>query len=365
MRPVGRAVWVREVLRSGTLTPATKLVMVALAQKMRADGRVSYPQHQLALDLGHLPNASGDVPTRPVSRAMQSAYEAGYLVQLSRGYEGHTAEYQAELPDRVGPQPTRDHGRQRVSLSDTLSGHKRVTIQSTLSTSPEGVAQRHPISKNYRASQQGEHVAVDVTRHWRATHDDSRDPGRRLAQPRPTTTRCQPSHFIALLSPTDAHATCEAHPASHPSRQPPPTTPPRPHEYQGATRDPDLQPLRRPHRTDQPAPPRLLQPQLPRERPHPARDAAQASPRATHRQVDARARDGRMECPVSTTRQGARPRGARPQTRCRQAALEHPARESGGAQRPPTNGFPIRCGASHLHVCGLRHVVGTAGGGAA
>ncbi len=355
MRPVGRAVWVHEVLRSGTLTPATKLVMVALAQKMRADGRVSYPQHQLALDLGHLPNAAGDVPTRPVSRAMQSAYEAGYLVQLSRGYEGHTAEYQAELPDRVGPQPTRDHGRQRVSLSDTLSALQRVTIQSTLSTSPEGVAQRHPISKNYRASRQGEHVAVDV-----------HAPG----EPRTTTaaTPAGASHNRGQRRRAGTRLT-SSRSCRRPTRTPPPARPTRratpagsrhplhrhAHTSTRSTRDPDLQPLRQQHRTEQPAAPRLLQPRVPRNRPHPARDAAQASPRATHRQVDPRARDGRMGRPVS----------ARPGTRCRQAALEHPARESGGAQRTPTNGFPIRCGASHLHVCGLRHVVGTAGGGAA
>ncbi len=170
--PITRTAWTCAVQKTGLLTAGHKRVLLALAQRMRPDGTVSYPRRQLAVDLGYLPNADGEVNQRPVGKALQAGYEAGFLAQVGRGYEGHVAEYQAELPTRIGPQDRRPHNRrpvmvdepervaERATLLEPVDSRERVAGTSTLWGDSEGGRNGHPIRKTSSASR-GEHVAVD------------------------------------------------------------------------------------------------------------------------------------------------------------------------------------------------------------
>lgn len=134
-RPSRLARWRAVIFRTTAVRPTVRIVMLALADYMREDGRVSVPLSTMSARLG--------MTHRRILAAYADAIDAELLDRVSHGYEGHTAEYQALLPgpERVPDQSTlstpegvlSEHP-QRVSSTSTLSASK----QSTLST-PERV----------------------------------------------------------------------------------------------------------------------------------------------------------------------------------------------------------------------------------
>ena len=115
-----RARWRRALYLTGLITAHVKVVMFALHEHMREDGRVSVPLSTMSAKLGIAP--------RRVLAAYAAAIDAGLLDRVSPGYHGHTAEYQALLP---GPGRVSKASTLHVSESDTLSPRERVSFPST------------------------------------------------------------------------------------------------------------------------------------------------------------------------------------------------------------------------------------------
>lgn len=91
-RPSRRTRWLPAVARAKGLHPLTRMFMTSVVgPHMKADGKISYPRERLAEESGMSPRA--------VSRHFQRAREAGWIVVVSRGQKGLTAEYQASFPD--------------------------------------------------------------------------------------------------------------------------------------------------------------------------------------------------------------------------------------------------------------------------
>ena len=114
-----RARWVRVVYRTTVVSATVRVTMLALADHMREDGYVSVPLAVMADRLDRHP--------RKVLAHYHAAIAAGLLDRVSRGYEGHTAEYRAVLP-----------GPERVPIPSTLSDGQRVPKTDTLSRSEIG-----------------------------------------------------------------------------------------------------------------------------------------------------------------------------------------------------------------------------------
>ncbi len=93
--------WRAAVFRSKRITDSTRVLLLAMAERMRADGRVSVPRGELVRIL--------DRDTRRITERINLAIEAGLLDRVAAGGPGHTAEYVALLPDGA-PVRTRKHG---------------------------------------------------------------------------------------------------------------------------------------------------------------------------------------------------------------------------------------------------------------
>lgn len=79
------------MLRSYTLTPATKLLLLTMAQHMSEDRRVSVPREDLARQMR--------VHPQRVAERIRKAKDAGYLTQVGGGYKGTTAIYEGVFPE--------------------------------------------------------------------------------------------------------------------------------------------------------------------------------------------------------------------------------------------------------------------------
>jgi hypothetical protein len=119
IRPSRRTRWRAALFRMAGVRLTVRMVMLALAENMGEDGRVSVPLKTMCARLNMAP--------RRVLAAYADAIDAGLLARVSPGYEGHTAEYQALLP-----------ALQRVLDSGTLSDGQSVSKTSTLSASKSG-----------------------------------------------------------------------------------------------------------------------------------------------------------------------------------------------------------------------------------
>jgi hypothetical protein len=84
-----RARWRAEVLRSTAITDATRVLLLVLADRMRANGTVSVPRAELAKILGRSPQRITD--------RILAAKKAGLLDTVGGGYRGRTAVYVARL----------------------------------------------------------------------------------------------------------------------------------------------------------------------------------------------------------------------------------------------------------------------------
>lgn len=112
--PCYRDRWVTAVIKTPTLPASTRLFLTSvLARHMKADGWVSVPRTKLADEIGET--------ERAVSRHIQRAKDAGWVVVLKCGYRGQQAEYGARIPDA-----------------------KRVTVVVTLLNEPKGDRNWYP-----------------------------------------------------------------------------------------------------------------------------------------------------------------------------------------------------------------------------
>ncbi len=86
--------WRAEVFRSKTITDTTRVLLLALADHMRADGRVSVPRNQLVAMLERDP--------KRITERIGEAVKAGLLDRVASGAPGRTAEYVALIPTGKG-----------------------------------------------------------------------------------------------------------------------------------------------------------------------------------------------------------------------------------------------------------------------
>jgi hypothetical protein len=89
--------WRRMVYRSPLLSDPQRVVLLLLADHMRADRKVSVPCCDLAAVLGK--------SERRIGHRIGEAIERGFLVRVKRGQKGVTAEYQGTFPNAVSVTP--------------------------------------------------------------------------------------------------------------------------------------------------------------------------------------------------------------------------------------------------------------------
>lgn len=105
--------------RADGLGNGVRVLLLYLADHMKADRTVSVPRSQIARDLG--------VSPRQVTERMQAAHEAGLLDTVRRGRPGTTAMYQGLFPSvSLGtpgvPKEEPQHGAGNLTISTPLLG---------------------------------------------------------------------------------------------------------------------------------------------------------------------------------------------------------------------------------------------------
>ena len=146
-RPSLRTRWKAKVYTTGLVSATVKVTLFALAEDMWEDGYASVPMTKMSKRL--------DTPPRRILAHYQAAVEAGFLARVSRGYEGHTAVYRAQLPD-----PERVSKTSTLSgfENDTLSPRKRVSFRSTpieSATHPDTSADDYAVALRLAAGEEG------------------------------------------------------------------------------------------------------------------------------------------------------------------------------------------------------------------
>lgn len=121
--------WLDEIAGSAHLSAEVKVLLMTAARFMDASGVYSLPREDLAALLKCHP--------RKISEKHRAAIDAGYLVRLSAGVRGHTAEFQAQIPGIPAPNRVPTIGtqtRDRVPTIGTQTEEERVLVDGTLST---------------------------------------------------------------------------------------------------------------------------------------------------------------------------------------------------------------------------------------
>jgi hypothetical protein len=90
--------WRRAVYMSPRVNDATRVLLLYLADHMRADRTVSVPQATIAKGIGKSP--------RRVAERVKQGLESGLLDRKAPGYRGHTAIYQGLFPNAESMSPT-------------------------------------------------------------------------------------------------------------------------------------------------------------------------------------------------------------------------------------------------------------------
>lgn len=112
----GPDAWRRVVLRSPRINDSVRVLLLYLADHMRANRTVSVPRSKIADDLGR--------SERRISERVSAAHAAGFLDTVEPGYRGHVPVYQGLFPEAE-----RGTGTSTLSSAETvtLSERKRVT----------------------------------------------------------------------------------------------------------------------------------------------------------------------------------------------------------------------------------------------
>lgn len=148
--------WRREVYRSTTLSDRTKVLLLFLADHMRADRKVSIPREKVAKALGR--------SERRITERITEAQDNGWLWTVVRGQKGITAVYQGLFPDAVSGTDARPLNRRRVS---PFSGTP---------TSPLNDAETRPLNRPKQAFS-GTHGGPTITRADLSVTTHGRDVG--------------------------------------------------------------------------------------------------------------------------------------------------------------------------------------------
>jgi hypothetical protein len=107
--------WKREVYRSRKIGDPVRVLLLCMADHMRADRTISVPRATLAKAIGK--------SERRVSERVSAAHKAGLLSTVSAGYRGHTAVYQGLFPDhKSGTSTSPLSGAETRPLSTLESG---------------------------------------------------------------------------------------------------------------------------------------------------------------------------------------------------------------------------------------------------
>ncbi|WP_090860074.1 hypothetical protein [Nocardioides lianchengensis] len=133
--------WRREVFRSRTLKDHAKVVLLDLADQMRADLRVSVPRETIAKRVGK--------SERGVTRSISDAHEAGFLDTVVSGRKYVTAVYAATFPSDLRathgvPLRTEEEAADGV-LSGTFFSPLRTTTSVPLRTPIQALSGTHAV----------------------------------------------------------------------------------------------------------------------------------------------------------------------------------------------------------------------------
>lgn len=99
--------WRQAVFKSTRIKDNARVLLLYLADHMKADRTVSIPRKTIASDLGK--------SERRITERIAAAHEAGFLSTVAAGYRGRTAVYQGLFPTpqsgtHARPLSTRDSG---------------------------------------------------------------------------------------------------------------------------------------------------------------------------------------------------------------------------------------------------------------
>lgn len=167
--------WRREVFRTALITDSVRVALLALADGMDADGKVSMKREDLAEMIGR--------HSRKVDERYKAAMSAGYLLRVSRGQKHRPAVYQATLPDRLS---ATHGGRTEEGVSapgggrtEKFSARRFLGVENpdldNLSA-PDGGRTENPAHSKDRAHAHSKTADVGSTTAT-AEHDDSRRGG--------------------------------------------------------------------------------------------------------------------------------------------------------------------------------------------
>lgn len=108
--------WRKVVMRSPLINDSVRVLLLYLADHMRANRMVSVPRKKMSTDLGRT--------ERRITQRISAAHDAGFLDTVQAGYRGHTAVYQGLFPNGE-----RGTGTSTLSSAETvpLSQRKRGT----------------------------------------------------------------------------------------------------------------------------------------------------------------------------------------------------------------------------------------------
>ena len=153
MRMVIKRAWTAALPNAAELTATTRLTMLKFARtRMSFDGSLIRGARNLALEFG--------MSERQVSRHLQAAYEAGWLIQTGPGYNGHAATYSASIPEAGERHARRPKAGRKPDIQRQPSGEASLTQIS--SHQEPGSLTEHVSPSNKRQSEHREHDAVDV-----------------------------------------------------------------------------------------------------------------------------------------------------------------------------------------------------------
>jgi len=132
--------WRRAVLRDPSLRDSTRVLLLHIADNhMRADRKFSVPRSQLADEMNRA--------ERRIDERFRDAVTKQFLIPVSAGYRGHTAEYQGVWPGE--------------SATDT-STHKRATDSSALSAGESATYGGRTTSKRHLTAVGLHNVRIDA-----------------------------------------------------------------------------------------------------------------------------------------------------------------------------------------------------------
>lgn len=170
--------WRRDVFASRLpeMTPAVKVLLLYLADEMRAGGEVSIARDAIAKDLG--------IHKARVAERLAKAIEAGFLTRVQAGYPGRTAVYRRFWPDECVQQsgthmdtapPDASWSRSAGRIPDGVMRGMDTALRDAIDTEPQTsrTSERFPsvTGGDERRSNEQMPLEAEVDHRRPATHD--------------------------------------------------------------------------------------------------------------------------------------------------------------------------------------------------